>query len=642
MPGLISPHTNLGLVGNPPVGSSNLILDLSGNLALIRSNGDIEIISASASVGPTGPSGASGATGPAGSGGGVELYDVTYDQLLHGLTSSNLTASNYRIIDFQTTGYILGGTVGSTYSSDIEPLIVYAASGSCWPNALSETYVKDEILYDPLPSNWVDDLSFSKDGVNIIDGFKGVVYNRKDTDCDVSASYDWRNVEIRRWKMDSSSATAWGAGTWTRGDYTEDSNNVIYYCMETHTTDGLTGTGSYNPNMYYATSSTSDYLIQRNNIKYHWFRLFDKDLYLLPAWQLGTMSGTYSMGMGTYPENPAGTRILELPINLNDYQDFKTFGIHGTTSVKTDLGNISMYYAPEQAKSEFGSIILTNRFESNKETYNLRVEGTNLTVYDNVPVVPPQPLSDNSKFEDNSFTNFNRILVYGDEFFTTGNPDIVASWTENVIRNNHDIFGYSSLNKINSNGLSSTFEECILIDGFSILSFLRECKSMIFTQNCLVSYFQFVDNTAFQTSQSDFMVSVQSCTFDRSENNVLQINLTGYQASLTSNFGPGFEDNRIGPEGVTNTTIGSAFSNNIIHGINECDISANISGLTSSAPNVIRNTVIESDTIAYVDLSASSYLFTSYSKVIYSRPDGTIRLRYYDNLDTIQIVDPTT
>jgi len=645
MPGLISPHINLGLVGNPPAGSSNLILDSLGRLSLIRSDGSIELISGSSSTGATGSVGPTGSVGATGTSGyGIQLFDVTYNQLISGLAASSLTASHYRITDYQTVGYVLGSATGSSYSSDIEPLIVYASSGSCWPNALSEIHISDEILYDPLMSNWVDDKSFSSDGINIIDGFKGVIYNRKDTNKDISATYDWRNSMIRRWKMDQTGLTSWGSGTWSRGDFVEDSNNVIYYCMETHTTDGGSATGSYNPNMYYATSSTSDYLTHRNNIRYHWFRLFDKDLYMLPAWQGVTISSTYSLSLGTYPETASrGTsRTLDIPIDLNSYEDFNVFGIHGTTSVKTNMYNVSQNLSRNVSKTFFGSIVLPNRIESNKEIYNLEIEGGNLTIYDTIPILPPSDLSDNSRFSDNSFLDFTRVLVYGDSYTTDPNPETHPSWVFNTVINNNDLFGFCNLSNLKSNGLPSTFEESLLVKGSLILSCIRGSIALSIQSIIVLSYLQRVVNTSWQESQGDFIVGVRSSVFTRSIDNLFEIDLSGIEASSNLQIGPEFENNIIGIKGMTETSVGSNVSDNYLYGVKECKIGSNISGLTVSNPNQLRSTTIETDSLSDTDLSSSSTLFTDYTKVVYKRPDGTSRLRYYDDSDAIQIVNPTS
>jgi len=100
MPGFIQQHQTPGFVPNPPLGSSTLLLNNSGILKLKRSNGDID------DVGGTG----------SGGGGTVSVSanlvtDMTYAQYIAALTIG-VTPSYYRITDFKTKGYILGGDPG--------------------------------------------------------------------------------------------------------------------------------------------------------------------------------------------------------------------------------------------------------------------------------------------------------------------------------------------------------------------------------------------------------------------------------------------------------------------------------------------------------------------------------------------------
>jgi len=39
------------------------------------------------------------------------------------------------------------------------------------------------------------------------------------------------------------------------------------------------------------------------------------------------------------------------------------------------------------------------------------------------------------------------------------------------------------------------------------------------------------------------------------------------------------------------------------------------------------------------DLSAATYIYDGNIKYVYQRPDGALKIRYYDNSDVLQIVD---
>lgn len=636
----------IGTEGTVTGGNLGLFAASDDNFYIKTSSGLVTQINSS---GVTGPSGATGTTGPAGPTGISSGYlDISYSQFLNGLTQSSLTPSYYRINDFMTRGWILGSTDSASYSGVSEALIVWAASGSCFPEAKSELFPQDYILYDPFPDNWLVDRSFSEDGVNIIPDFKGVIYSRKDQERDIVCSFDWRNALVRRWKLDYTTMglTSWGTGTWSRNDMIEDSNGVAYYCLETHNTDGSTGTFSYNPNQYYATSSTSDWEEIRNNVRYHWMRLFEKDLYLLPLWQSGTISTTYSIGFGVYPDSPPwGSeptfRTLDLTIDQNSYQDFNVFGIHGTTSIKSDIYDLKMILSKEQSIQSFGSIVLTNRIESNKEVFKLTIDGSNLTIYDDIPIVPESLLQSTSGFLQNTFTNFERILLYGDEWVTSDNTQVSPLWTLNSFNGNCDIFGFSFNNIINTNGLNSTFEDSYVLNtnlcGISTLRSCRLISSEFMFQTSLLS----VSNSKLSYSNGNYFIGLNSSDIMESRDNRFELNTIQVNNTVNSELGPQFENNLIGPNGINDTVISSRFENNYFYGISDSEIGSNINGLTGSTTYSVQNTIIESDSIAGIDLSSATHIYNDYGTTIYKRPDGSARLRYWDNGDTIQVVSAT-
>ena len=158
---------------------------------------------------------------------------MTYAQLVAAIGASTLNkGESITISDFKTVNYLLNG---NTVLTDIntgatEALIVTASSNNTLEKeAKSILYPKDLIYYDWNPENWLSDLSFSADGANIITGWKGVIYYRKDTRYNVATNYDWRNVRMRRWKLDPA---AWVVGT-TYAQYAivKASNGKVYYSI---------------------------------------------------------------------------------------------------------------------------------------------------------------------------------------------------------------------------------------------------------------------------------------------------------------------------------------------------------------------------------------------------------------------------
>lgn len=158
---------------------------------------------------------------------------MTYAELVAAITSGLLNkGESITISDFKTVNYLLNG---NTVLTDIntgatEALMVTASSSNTLEKeAKSVAFPNDLIYYDWNPANWLSDLSFSTDGTNIITGWKGVIYYRKDTRYNVVTNYDWRNVRLRRWKLDPAT---WVVGT-TYAQYAivKGSNGKVYYSI---------------------------------------------------------------------------------------------------------------------------------------------------------------------------------------------------------------------------------------------------------------------------------------------------------------------------------------------------------------------------------------------------------------------------
>lgn len=138
-------------------------------------------------------------------GGGVTL--VTYSELVALIGSSGLTAGAfYLLTDFTTVHYftcVHGGvntTLADINTGNVEPLLLLATSVNTLADRVySLLYPNDKIHYDWNPADFLNDFSFSADGVNIVDGFKGVITFRHDLIQDNYTYYDFRAVLFRRW-----------------------------------------------------------------------------------------------------------------------------------------------------------------------------------------------------------------------------------------------------------------------------------------------------------------------------------------------------------------------------------------------------------------------------------------------------------
>jgi hypothetical protein len=150
-----------------------------------------------------------------------------------------------------------------------------------------------------------------------------------------------------------------------------------------------------------------------------------------------------------------------------------------------------------------------------------------------------------------------------------------------------------------------------------------------------------VSNSKLSYSSRNYFIGVNSSEIMSSEDNRFELNTTQVENTVNSELGPLFDINLIGPNGIRETVISSKFQNNYFYGIFESEIGSNINGLTGSTTSAIQNTIIEPDSISNIDLSTATHIYNDYGTTIYKRPDGDIRLRYWDNGDTVQIVSAT-
>jgi len=105
---------------------------------------------------------------------------------------------------------------------------------------------------------------------------------------------------------------------------------------------------------------------------------------------------------------------------------------------------------------------------------------------------------------------------------------------------------------------------------------------------------------------------------------------TFFKDTFELNIGAGFSSNTIGAEFQGNT-IGAGFYGNTIGAY----FSSNTIG-AGFTMNEVTDMAISS-----VDFTTATHVYGGYNCYLYKRPDGTAKLRYYDNSDVQQIVLPT-
>jgi len=183
-----------------------------------------------------------------------QLINITYADLASAITAKTLIpGARYLITDFRTTHYFSDGNttlLDAINTATTEPLIVTATKiDDLNKLAISTVYPQDIIYYDWNPDNWKNDCSFSDclsaepGEETIITGFKGVIYYRKDTINNNTASFDFRGVKFRRWSI--LNAPAWSdAVTYAKNDFV-NYNNILYISSVDNNLNNIPTANSY-------------------------------------------------------------------------------------------------------------------------------------------------------------------------------------------------------------------------------------------------------------------------------------------------------------------------------------------------------------------------------------------------------------
>ena len=183
-----------------------------------------------------------------------QLINITYADLISAITAKTLIpGARYLITDFRTIHYFSDGNttlLDAINTATTEPLIVTATKiDDLNKLAISTVYPQDIIYYDWNPDNWKNDCSFSDclsaepGEETIITGFKGVIYYRKDTINNNTASFDFRGVKFRRWSI--LNAPAWSdAVTYAKNDFV-NYNNILYISSVDNNLNNVPTANSY-------------------------------------------------------------------------------------------------------------------------------------------------------------------------------------------------------------------------------------------------------------------------------------------------------------------------------------------------------------------------------------------------------------
>lgn len=162
--------------------------------------------------------------------GATSDQSVTYAELLAKIAGSTLkSGANYLITDFATRYTIPNTAVVVT--GPVEPIIVTASSvNAIAPFAISSIFPQDELLYEVVDSSTAG-------------GNKGRIYFRKETIQNVSAGYNWRVIQFRRWDDGLGNFTSITDNGNAFADFYTFNNSPVAFGVEETTLGPITGFG---------------------------------------------------------------------------------------------------------------------------------------------------------------------------------------------------------------------------------------------------------------------------------------------------------------------------------------------------------------------------------------------------------------
>jgi hypothetical protein len=200
---------------------------------------------------------------------------------------------------------------------------------------------------------------------------------------------------------------------------------------------------------------------------------------------------------------------------------------------------------------------------------------------------------------------------------------------------------YSNIlsDECNSNTLGSGCYSNTLGDNCSSNTLGDECNSNILGDNC---YSNILGDDCYSNILSDDCNSntlgsgCYSNTFGNDCNsnifgNDCNSNILGYDC-ISNTFGDSCYSNILGDNCSLNTLNASSVGN---------IINKNCSYIAPEALNTssILNTTFEANVSNVTYTAASTHLYASYHKVVFKYPNGTKKLRYFDNSGVLQVVD---
>jgi hypothetical protein len=549
---------------------------------------------------------------------------ITYAELVTAINTSTLhKGESITITDFATTHYLCNanGVILDTVTSNpiintgtVERLVVTATSvNTLDPQVLSLDFPNDIISWDWNPVNWIQDIGFSIDQINIIPDFKGVIYRREDTYQHNILGYDFRTVKFRRWKKNY---PVWDdITTFIKGDIVQVTANGCYISLIDNNLNNLV-------------SDTAS-----------WMKIID---YINSEyWEIDStvaLDVTDYQDYLTFVENVSGLYVNSVWNNIfvttkdNQIQFNGTIGSILNNNVFFLANNGNIHIMNNNLGIFFESNTIDYGFWSNtiESSFNTNIIGANCSFNKIGDYFESNTIG--YSFNSNTIgTSFNTNII-GDSFRDNGighlfNTNTIGFFSvENTIGNSFadNIIGVH----FQGNGIGNNFESNII--GNEV--FLNAIGNSA-TENIIGNSFQkntigifFAGNSIGESFQGN-------CIGNNFASNIigerLQNNTIGNVFS-TNTIGNDFFFNAIGNNFASNI-IGSGFFYNTIEMAFTFSVVADVFHLNTS------HCVIEE-----IDFTLSTHVYAEYTCELFKRSDGVVRLRYTDANDILQVVDPTT
>lgn len=620
-----------------------------------------------------------------GGGGSAGIVTITYADLITAITGSTLVpGQQYLLSDYATIHYIVDGN-GNQYTDTIitgvnEPLLVTASSNNTIDKeAKSALHPEDIIHYDPKPTKWLSDTSFSITGVQHITYIS--LSGRTGTG---TANITIGTItRLMTFNTNLNTTTQDFVNSWA-SDYLAIgiaiNNYGILYAVGVTTaiapfemsiqplTGDLNGTvtlaqigsaGGTLPNfkgvIYFRHDTVLDNYMGYDfrNVKFRRWKTnctawdstttFSKDSFINYSGFI--YKSSKNTNINNIPPNQIDWWIPVLDLSLTEYWNSRSDNNNSIPSDSNSFIDVKTF-AEGLNTATYERCCRANHFESFKDDYdNYDISGTLLS--NNVFFLQDNNyyLVYSNQFGAENYNNtFGRYVYYNKIGNYFNSNTVLDGFTNNTIGNsfNNNTIGrnfYNNTigNNYYNNTIGSYFLENNIGNSFAQnninTSFNNNIIGNVFSSNSIGNYF------SANTAASNFSNNTIGGSFQYNTAGSLFVGNTigdGFQYSTVANY---FANNILGNYSNYNT-IGNYFnSNNIgdsfIYNNIENGFASNIAGNYFQYNNFLISSTYN------INFTTATLVYQQHNKTIFKNSDNILRLSYYNASDVLTISNPT-